>query len=120
MDRLTLLREGRLAGLTVGVQGGRLVVRGPQDLEPVARELLAHKDEVLEALAFMRSEVLWRIEAMRSEAPEREPIPLLLARPEAVRGLDCCCSCGARLGPDEQSRCRACVEAATEVLLEFL
>ena len=51
MDGLTLLGRARSAGLAVEAQGSRLVVRGPRSLEPIARELLERKDEILAALA---------------------------------------------------------------------
>jgi len=51
MDGLTLLSEGRAAGLIVLAHGGRLVVRGPRSADAVARQLLAHKAVVLAALA---------------------------------------------------------------------
>jgi hypothetical protein len=51
MDGLTLLEEARGAGLRVAAEGDRLVIRGPKTAEPVARRLLAHKAEVLAALA---------------------------------------------------------------------
>jgi hypothetical protein len=51
MDGLTLLAEARAAGLKVKAEGTRLVVRGPREAEPVAKRLLAHKAEVMAALA---------------------------------------------------------------------
>jgi hypothetical protein len=51
MDGLTLLEEARGAGLRVAAEGNRLVIRGPKTAEPLARRLLAHKAEVLAALA---------------------------------------------------------------------
>jgi hypothetical protein len=51
MDGLTLLSEGRAAGLTVTVDGDRLVIRGPKSADAVARRLLAHKAVILAALA---------------------------------------------------------------------
>ena len=116
MDGLTLLRAARRVGLAVAEDGGRLLVRGPRRLESEALRLLAHKDQVLRALVIERSEVEWRVTAMRAMAPERGPIPLLLARPDAVRGFGHCCSCGDRLGPDDRYRCRLCVEAAVRVV----
>ena len=50
MDRLTLLRRARDAGLRVAAESGKLVIRGPKQAEPVARFLIAHKAEVLAAL----------------------------------------------------------------------
>jgi hypothetical protein len=51
MDGMTLLEEARAAGLTVRVDGARLVVRGPRAAEAMARRLLERKVEVLAALA---------------------------------------------------------------------
>jgi hypothetical protein len=51
MDGLTLLSEGRAAGLIVLADGGRLVIRGPRSADAVARQLLAHKAVVLAAMA---------------------------------------------------------------------
>jgi hypothetical protein len=51
MDGVTLLREARAAGLSVAAEGDKLVIRGPRRAEPVARLLLAHKPDVLAALA---------------------------------------------------------------------
>ena len=116
MDGMTLLREARQAGLAVAQDGDRLVVRGPRRLEPEALQLLAHKAQVLRALRIERSEVAWRVEAMRAMTPDQGPIPLLLARPDAVRGSGRCCSCGDPLRPDDRYRCRPCVEAAVRVL----
>src|SRR5262245_65192722 len=50
MDGLTLLEQARSAGLTVIVQGDKLVIRGPRRAGPLAEQLLAHKGEVLDAL----------------------------------------------------------------------
>ena len=50
MDGLTLLLEATAAGLTVRVDGERLVIRGLRSADAVARELLAHKVDVLGAL----------------------------------------------------------------------
>src|SRR3712207_4149965 len=47
MDRLPLLAAARAARLTLYVDGGRLLVRGPRWAEPLARELLARQREVL-------------------------------------------------------------------------
>jgi hypothetical protein len=51
MDGMTLLEQARLAGLTVTVQGDKLVIRGPVRAAPVAERLLAHTGEVIDALA---------------------------------------------------------------------
>lgn len=52
MDGVTILLARALeAGLEVSVSGDRLVVRGPQTLEPLARALLANKADVVRLLA---------------------------------------------------------------------
>lgn len=51
MDGLTLLHEAAAAGLTVRADGDTLVIRGPKRAEAVARLLLAHKPDVMSALA---------------------------------------------------------------------
>lgn len=51
MDCLRLLSEALAAGLTVLVNGERLVVRGPRSAEVMARRLLEYKVEVMRALA---------------------------------------------------------------------
>ena len=50
MYGITLLREAQAAGLSVRVDGDKLVVRGPKTAEAVALRLLAHKPEVMAAL----------------------------------------------------------------------
>ncbi len=115
MDGVILLRQARLAGLRVTASGDTLVVEGPRLLEPIARTLLAEKPQVMRALADER-EVAWRIDVMRPQVPAKGAIPLLLARPDAVRGSGLCCSCGGSLAADERYRCRPCVAAAVAVL----
>ena len=51
MDSLSLLHRARLAGLKVRADGDHLVVRGRRSQERLARELLAHKTEVMAELA---------------------------------------------------------------------
>lgn len=47
MDGLALLQAADAAGLTVNVDGDRLVIRGPRRCEAQAKALLAHKEEVV-------------------------------------------------------------------------
>ena len=47
MDGLALLQAADAAGLTVNVNGDRLVIRGPRRCEAQAKALLAHKQEVV-------------------------------------------------------------------------
>ncbi len=51
MGGLSVLSRARLAGLRVEMNGDGLVVRGPRRLDALAREVLAHKAEVIERLA---------------------------------------------------------------------
>ena len=51
MDGLTLLAEGKAAGLSVLAQGDRLVIGGPKSANAVALRPLAHKAVVMAALA---------------------------------------------------------------------
>lgn len=51
MDILTLLDEARAAGLSIRAEGGRLVIRGPRQAEPMALRLIEAKPMVMAALA---------------------------------------------------------------------
>jgi hypothetical protein len=51
MDALTLLARAHEAGLAVAIAGGKLVVRGPRQAEPMVRLLAEHKPVVMSALA---------------------------------------------------------------------
>jgi hypothetical protein len=51
MEVLSLLLRAHEAGLAIIAAGDQLIVRGPRRAEPVVRLLVAHKGEVLEALA---------------------------------------------------------------------
>lgn len=61
MDPVALLHHAKREGLRVRADGDKLVVRGPRRLEPLARQLLDHKPEVMALLV--------RIEAV----PHPEP-----------------------------------------------
>jgi ribosomal protein L37AE/L43A len=50
MDGLTLLSEGKAAGLTILADGDRLIISGPKSADAVARQLLAHKAVVMNVL----------------------------------------------------------------------
>jgi len=51
MDGMMLVEEARAVGLNVAAEGDRLVIRGPKAAASVASRLVAHKREVLAALA---------------------------------------------------------------------
>ncbi len=53
----TLLREARSAGLKLRAEGSDLKIKGPARAEPVVRELIAHKPEVM---ALLRAGALLR------------------------------------------------------------
>ena len=54
MDGLALLQAADAAGLTVNVDGDRLVIRGPRSADATARALLEHKPEVMAAMTAQR------------------------------------------------------------------
>ena len=60
MGEMTMLTEAQAAGLTVAVDGDKLVIRGPRSADALARRLLAHKAELL---------------AMLCPTPEATPAP---------------------------------------------
>ena len=116
MERVTtVLAEARAVGLEVRAETDRLVVRGPRLHEAIARELLEQKPAVLELLAEEEIALAWRVEAMRAQAPQRGPIPVLVAR-EVVVSPGTCLSCGEELAPGRTRRCALCVRAAQRVL----
>jgi hypothetical protein len=47
-----LLKEAQAGGLALRTEGDRLVIRGPRRLEPLARKLLEHKPQVIQALRY--------------------------------------------------------------------
>jgi hypothetical protein len=81
----TLLEQAQAAGLEVRADGDRLVVRGPQSAEALARQLLAHKGDLMR---------------------------LLSAPPADVTGNEPCEVCGGRerwLWLDGRELCRICL-----------
>src|SRR5215213_2366280 len=115
---LTLLTKAREIGFEVRADPGRLVVRGPRSFEAVAHRLLEWKADVLALLAAEDEHVAWRVEAMRSQVPQRGAIPLLVAREvEVDRG--CCVSCGEPLREGLEFRCVLCSRATWVILHEI-
>lgn len=51
MIALTLIAAAERAGLSVTPVGDRLRITGPKTAAPIARQILAHKAEVFDALA---------------------------------------------------------------------
>jgi len=56
---VSLLYQAREAGLTLRVDDGVLVVRGPKRCEPLARQLLARKPEIVELLGSDQTTLPW-------------------------------------------------------------
>ncbi len=104
MDGLTLLKEAKSAGLDVLADGDRLVIRGPRSAEAIARRLLAHKPDVMDALA-----------AESAAVPESPGLLLQCIEPDEDAAPRPCATCG---GSDLWEsllgvwRCRHCDAAA--------
>src|SRR3982074_2760495 len=106
MDRLSLLRQARNAGLRLGAAGEKLRITGPRGAEPVVKLLAAHKAEVLAALANTprETELLAQTPQFEQLAPLEETVPGLEQPCDARRGkvqhdgkifLHFCIECGA-------------------------
>jgi hypothetical protein len=78
MDGLTLLSEAVAAGLTVRVDGDRLVIRGPKAADAMARRLLEHKPEVLAALG------RFGLSSTELPKPDESPFPGWVRRPDVA------------------------------------
>ncbi len=77
MVAVTLLQEAEAAGLTVRVEGDRLVVRGPKSAGAIAERLLDHKAEVIKTLsAEWDAEMLTLIRWFLGTHPPTEPFEL--------------------------------------------
>ncbi len=77
MVAVSLLQEAEAAGLSVRVDGDRLVVRGPKSAADIAERLLDRKAEVIEALAAeWDAEMLTLIRWFLSTHPPAEPFEL--------------------------------------------
>ncbi len=77
MVAVSLLQEAEAAGLTVRVDGDRLVVRGPKSAGAIAERLLDHKAEVLKVLsAEWDAEMLTLIRWFLGTRPPAEPFEL--------------------------------------------
>ena len=94
MDTMTLLTEACEAGLKVQADEGTLVVRGPRSHEPLARQLLAHKAEVLRYLTPRVAVQVWSdaLEAHIWVLADGEPIEAypqarLMLRTEVAPGV---------------------------------
>jgi hypothetical protein len=103
MDGVTLLVEAESAGLTVHLDGDRLVIRGPRSADQVARALLGRKAEVVALLRtaswVLRPDTRGR---MGWQSPDA-PVPFIawedLIDPDptpAAPGADPCGWCGRR------------------------
>ncbi len=77
MVAVSLLQEAEAAGLTVHVEGDRLVVRGPKSAGAIAERLLDHKAEILKVLsAEWDAEMLTLIRWFLGTQPPTEPFEL--------------------------------------------
>ncbi len=77
MVAVTLLQEAEAAGVSVRVDGDRLVVRGPKSAADIAERLLDCKAEVIEALAAeWDAEMLTLIRWFLGTHPPTEPFEL--------------------------------------------
>ncbi len=77
MGAVSLLQEAEAAGLSVRVDGDRLVVRGPKSASAIAERLLDRKAEVIEALsAVWDAEMLALIRWFLGTHPPTEPFEL--------------------------------------------
>ncbi len=77
MGAVSLLQEAEAAGLSVRVDGDRLVVRGPKSADAIAERLLDHKAEVLKVLsAEWDAEMLTLIRWFLGTRPLTEPFEL--------------------------------------------
>ncbi len=77
MVAVNLLQEAEAAGLSVRVDGDRLVVRGPKSAADIAERLLDRKAEVIEALAAeWDAEMLTLIRWFLGTHPPTEPFEL--------------------------------------------
>jgi len=81
MDGLTLLSEATAAGLTIRVDGDRLVIRGPKTADAVARRLLEHKPEVVAALGW------FGLASIELPKAEELPFPGWVLRPDVTGRL---------------------------------
>jgi hypothetical protein len=111
----SVLAEARTVGLEIRVNADRLVVRGPQRHEAIARRLLAQKPAVIALLTEENAEIAWRVAAMRPQVPLRGAIPLLMAR-LGIPALNHCISCGDPIPAQRRYRCAPCARATWAVL----
>jgi hypothetical protein len=81
MDGLTLLTDATAAGLTIHVDGDRLVIRGPRAADTLARRLLEHKLEVVAALGRLA------LTSTELPKPDEPPYPGWVLRPDVTGRL---------------------------------
>ncbi len=97
MVGLALLDEARRAGLEIQASGEVLKVRGPRSAEPLARELLEHKEKVL-ALLQAQERAEWDRALQQRLAAFRARQEQLSKRVEA--GCDFLAGLAKRIGQD--------------------
>lgn len=96
MVGLTLIQQARLAGFTVWAEGGTLRLKGPRQREPLARELMAQKPQVMAELARERTRrrppVGWV--PITPELFKVRTIDDLLSLPDSEQPPEPCFNCG--------------------------
>ncbi len=119
MDGLNLLAEAQAAGLRVEAQGERLIVRGPRQAEPLAKRIIEHKNDVMQALTVVIRILAFRRQLADWRSAGRHGWPLF-ALPDVgcpPSGTRACISCAALILTAEPGhviarvRCIECVEA---------
>ncbi len=114
MSPSALLDTLRARGVRVWPDGDALEIRAPAGtLTPEIVSALRERKPAL--LALLRSEVAWRVLAMRRQATASGSLPLLLARSVSPASGQCA-SCGE---PSAEFRCSLCTEAARQVIAEL-
>jgi hypothetical protein len=116
MVGITFLSQAQSAGLTVEVNSGKLVIRGPKKHAMLAQSLLAHKQAILDELA--AAELAAERQAIQEVEREAEALQQLHAEnygdddpPEVLDDLGPACTCGSLMfwwDAAERQRCLLC------------
>lgn len=109
----TLCRSG--AELTL--DGEKLRVNAPKGtLTPdMLNQMDRFKPELIDLL---KSEIKWRVEAMRAQITAGKPVPFLIARKNSEKEGECL-SCGDVLSSRNHVRCWFCEQASRKVISEL-
>ena len=84
--------------------------------ESLSQEMAVVEDSEAEAVQVVGDEIAWRVEVMRSQIPDKGPLPFLVARETVEPQAGCCLSCGDPLNQGDAYRCAACGRAANLAL----